>query len=103
MRLFPMTTLVLSQIHLPRVAVQPASTPQVASLEVIGSIKVQWARQFNEVEQALRLRHEVLVDELGDRTTAPLAIFDDDLLEDCGKHLLLTSFLEPLICSRAVF
>ncbi len=91
----PSPTFALSQIAMPRRAVQPRICPLPAAVvpaaakPAAGKVSLSWARHQDEVRQAQRLRYAVFALEMG--ATLPVTVpgCDIDLFDDYCKHLLV--------------
>ena len=91
MKELPNPTFPVSSISLPRGALhrmgQPGADERQAGLS--GGIEVSWARHYDEVRAAQRLRFNVFAKEMGARLDTSVAGHDVDLFDDYCEHLLV--------------
>jgi putative hemolysin len=83
----PTPTLPLSPVSLPRGSLHRSDTgnPEAAR----GGITVGWARHFDEVREAQRLRYRIFAGEMGARLASRVPGHDVDLFDDYCEHLLV--------------
>ena len=91
MKELPNPTFPVSSISLPRGALhrmgQPGADERQAGLS--GGIEVSWARHYDEVRAAQRLRFNVFAKEMGARLDTSVPGHDVDLFDDYCEHLLV--------------
>ncbi|MFM1908170.1 MAG: hypothetical protein RLZZ591_1847 [Pseudomonadota bacterium] len=91
MKELPNPTFPVSSISLPRGALhrmgQPGADERQAGLS--GGIEVSWARHYDEVRAAQRLRYNVFAKEMGARLDTSVPSHDVDLFDDYCEHLLV--------------
>ncbi|MEY4755581.1 MAG: hypothetical protein RJA34_479, partial [Pseudomonadota bacterium] len=91
MRELPNPTFPVSSIALPRGALHRVGASGSAERQagLSGGIEVSWARHYDEVRAAQRLRFNVFATEMGARLDTSVPGHDVDLFDDYCEHLIV--------------